>query len=253
MAKKEDIEIRKERNRKAREEAMAKAKRAERTRVILTIVISVVVAVAIGLIVYFSLRPEDAATTSGSNDDSTVSSAPSYLNSAPADQPKYEAVITVKNYGKITMELDPTYAPITVANFVKLAEDGFYDGLTFHRIMEGFMIQGGDPKGNGSGGSDQQIKGEFSQNGVNNPLSHKRGVVSMARASYSMDSASSQFFICHDDSTVLDGQYASFGVVTDGMDVVDKIAEDAEPTDDNGTIPRDQQPVIESITVKPLS
>ncbi|MBR0115012.1 MAG: peptidylprolyl isomerase, partial [Firmicutes bacterium] len=141
-------------------------------------------------------------------------------------------------------------APITVENFVKLAKSGFYDGLTFHRIMEGFMIQGGDPDGNGSGGSGENIKGEFSSNGVENSLSHTRGAISMARNSFDMDSASSQFFIVHEDSAFLDGDYACFGYVTDGMEVVDAIAEDAQPIDNNGTIPADQQPVITSITIE---
>lgn len=159
------------------------------------------------------------------------------------------AVIDVKDYGKITIELKPDVAPLTVENFKKLVNEHFYDGLTFHRIMEGFMIQGGDPLGNGTGGSDETIKGEFAQNGVENNLSHTRGVVSMARSN-DPNSASSQFFIVHEDSTFLDGQYAAFGVVTDGMDVVDKIAKDAKPTDNNGTITASEQPVINSITLE---
>ena len=161
---------------------------------------------------------------------------------------KHHVAITVRDYGTITVELDADAAPITVQNFLDLAGSGFYDGLTFHRIMEGFMIQGGDPEGTGMGGSDKTIKGEFSANGVENPLSHTRGAISMARSS-AMDSASSQFFIVQKDSTGLDGQYACFGYVTDGMDVVDAIAADAQPTDGNGTIPADQQPVIESVKV----
>ncbi len=156
--------------------------------------------------------------------------------------------ITVKDYGEIDLILNDEQAPITVANFVKLVEEGFYDGLTFHRIMQGFMIQGGDPLGNGTGGSDEEIKGEFSENGVENNISHVRGVISMARSS-DPDSASSQFFICDADSTFLDGQYAAFGVVTSGMDVVDKIAADANPTDSNGTITADEQPIIEKIEI----
>ena len=156
--------------------------------------------------------------------------------------------ISVENYGIITVELDGNEAPITVDNFVSLVNRGFYDGLTFHRIMDGFMIQGGDPEGTGNGGSNKKIKGEFSSNGVNNTISHKRGVISMARAK-DADSASSQFFIIQRDSTYLDGQYAAFGHVTSGMDVVDKIAHDAQPTDNNGTIPKDQQPVIKYIKV----
>ena len=159
------------------------------------------------------------------------------------------AVIDVKDYGKITIELKPEIAPITVENFKKLVSEHFYDGLTFHRIIDGFMIQGGDPLGNGTGGSDETIKGEFSQNGFENNLSHTRGVISMARSN-APDSASSQFFIVQQDSTYLDGQYAAFGVVTDGMDIVDKIAKDAKPTDGNGTISASDQPVINSITLE---
>lgn len=165
-----------------------------------------------------------------------------------AESGKHHVAITVRDYGTITVELDADAAPITVQNFLDLADSGFYDGLTFHRIMEGFMIQGGDPEGTGMGGSDKTIKGEFSANGVENPLSHTRGAISMARSS-AMDSASSQFFIVQKDSTFLDKQYACFGYVTDGMDVVDAIAADAQPTDGNGTIPADQQPVIESVKV----
>lgn len=168
--------------------------------------------------------------------------------SGSAESGKHHVAITVRDYGTITVELDADAAPITVQNFLDLAGSGFYDGLTFHRIIEGFMIQGGDPEGTGMGGSDKTIKGEFSANGVENPLSHTRGAISMARSS-AMDSASSQFFIVQKDSTFLDKQYACFGYVTDGMDVVDAIAADAQPTDGNGTIPADQQPVIESVKV----
>lgn len=161
---------------------------------------------------------------------------------------KHNVVITVKNYGEVALELDADTAPITVTNFINLVRDGFYNGLTFHRIMEGFMIQGGDPEGTGFGGSDETIKGEFSSNGVENNISHVRGVISMARSN-NPDSASSQFFIVHEDSTFLDGNYAAFGHVTSGMEVVDKIAEAAKPTDDNGSISKDEQPIIESIKV----
>ena len=171
--------------------------------------------------------------------------------SASAAEPigKYTAVIDIADYGAITLELDGDSAPITVANFVKLAKDGFYNGLTFHRIMDGFMMQGGDPKGNGTGGSEETIPGEFSANGYDNPISHARGTISMARAS-DPNSASSQFFICQADSTFLDGNYAAFGHVTEGMDVVDSICADAQPTDDNGTIPPEAQPIINSITIQ---
>lgn len=161
---------------------------------------------------------------------------------------KHHVEINVKDYGTIKVELDGDVAPITVENFLKLAGEGFYDGLTFHRIISGFMIQGGDPKGNGTGGSDENIKGEFSQNGVENNISHVRGTISMARSS-AMDSASSQFFIVHQDSPHLDGQYAGFGTVTEGMEVVDQICEDTPVTDSNGTVSSKDQPVIESIKV----
>ena len=175
----------------------------------------------------------------------TTSKAPA-ANEESQGVGTHHAEIEIQDYGTITVELDGDAAPITVQNFMDLANDGFYDGLTFHRIISGFMMQGGDPNGNGTGGSENTIKGEFSANGVENPLSHTRGAISMARAQ-APDSASSQFFICHADSTFLDGQYACFGYVTDGMDVVDAVCEAAQPTDDNGTIPADQQPVITEV------
>lgn len=161
----------------------------------------------------------------------------------------YTATIEVADYGTITVSLDETAAPETVANFVSLAQSGFYDGLTFHRIMEGFMIQGGDPNGDGTGGSGETITGEFSENGFDNDLSHTRGAISMAR-SEDYNSASSQFFIVQEDSTYLDGSYAVFGYVTEGMEVVDAICADAEPIDNNGTIAAGKQPVILSITIQ---
>ena len=141
-----------------------------------------------------------------------------------------KAKITMENGGAIELELYPDIAPVTVENFVSLAGSGFYDGLIFHRVISGFMIQGGDPLGNGMGGSDKNIKGEFAANGVANSLSHKRGVISMAR-SQNFNSASSQFFIMHADGEFLDGQYAAFGKVTSGIETVDAIAE--VPTDRN--------------------
>ena len=160
----------------------------------------------------------------------------------------HHAVITVKDYGDIKLVLDGDTAPITVKNFVELAKSGFYDGLTFHRIIKGFMIQGGDPKGDGTGGSDKTIRGEFSKNGVENNISHKRGVISMARLQDN-NSASSQFFIMHEDGDYLDGSYAAFGHVTEGMDVVDKIAENTPVTDSNGTVLKENQPIIEKIVI----
>lgn len=161
----------------------------------------------------------------------------------------YKVEIKVKEYGTIYLTLDGEEAPITVKNFVKLAKEGFYDGLTFHRVIDGFMIQGGDPDGDGTGGSSETIKGEFSSNGVNNTIKHERGVISMAR-SQENDSASSQFFIVHETSSHLDGNYAAFGKVTKGMDVVDKIVEDvASKGDDNGLLPKDNQPIIETVKI----
>ena len=162
----------------------------------------------------------------------------------------HHAEIVVQDYGTIRVELDGDTAPITVANFMKLAEDGFYDGLTFHRIMKGFMIQGGDPRKNGTGGSDEKIAGEFAANGYENNISHLRGTISMARAK-DYNSASSQFFIVHDDSVArsLDGLYAAFGRVTEGMEVVDAICEQVKPVDNNGTVTVDRQPIITSITI----
>ena len=160
----------------------------------------------------------------------------------------HHVTIDVQDYGTISLELDADTAPISVTNFINLANEGFYDGLTFHRIISGFMIQGGDPNGNGTGGSEKTIKGEFSANGVENDISHVRGVISMARAN-DPDSGSSQFFIVHEDSTFLDGQYAAFGHVTDGMDVVDAICEAVPVQDNNGTVAAADQPMITAVTV----
>ena len=160
----------------------------------------------------------------------------------------HHAVIHVKNFGDIKLVINSNVAPITASNFCNLADSGFYNGLTFHRIIPGFMIQGGDPNGDGTGGADKNIKGEFSANGVANPLTHSRGVISMAR-SQDNNSASSQFFIMHKDDPSLDGQYAAFGNVEEGMDVVDKICKDVHTTDSNGTVERKDQPVIESIDI----
>lgn len=158
----------------------------------------------------------------------------------------HDATIEVESYGTIKLQLNGTVAPVTVANFANLASSGLYDGLTFHRIIKGFMMQGGDPNGDGTGGSDRAIVGEFAENGHPNPISHVRGTISMARSS-APNSASSQFFIMQEDSVNLDGNYAAFGHVTDGMDVVDAICNSAEPTDGNGTIAKDKQPKITSL------
>ena len=156
--------------------------------------------------------------------------------------------ITIKDYGTVALELDADTAPVTVENFINLAEEGFYDGLTFHRIIDGFMIQGGDPAQSGSSKTAEPIVGEFASNGYENDISHKEGIISMARTQ-DPNSASSQFFITVADSEFLDGEYAAFGHVTEGLDIVKQIAKDAEPIDENGTIPFEAQPVIEQIRV----
>lgn len=159
------------------------------------------------------------------------------------------AKITVRDYGEITLLLDATTAPETVANFTRLASEGFYDGLTFHRICTGALIQGGDPNGDGTGGSGKTVKGEFSSNGHENDISHLRGVISMARSS-KYDSASSQFFICNADLTSLDGSYAAFGYVIEGMSTVDRINEQASKFCTDEVISyRALQPTIESIRI----
>ena len=154
-------------------------------------------------------------------------------------------VIEMENGAKIKLELYPEAAPITVKNFEKLARAGFYNGLIFHRVIEGFMIQGGDPTGTGMGGADEKIKGEFAQNGVNNPIRHTRGVISMAR-SMMKDSASSQFFIIHKDAPHLDGSYAAFGKVVEGIEVVDAIATTETDYSDRPLVPQ----VMKSVTIE---
>ena len=156
---------------------------------------------------------------------------------------KHIVELDIKDYGKITLELDADKAPITVTNFINLVNEKYYDGLKFHRIMEGFMMQGGDGK------DVKTIKGEFESNGVKNDISHVRGVISMARAD-DPNSASSQFFIVHEDSIFLDGQYAGFGKVTEGIEIVDKICQDTPVVDDNGTVLKGNQPIIEKITME---
>lgn len=189
-----------------------------------------------------------ASTSVASASAVPSSSASSCVTSASGEYASgtHHATIEVEGYGAIKLELDADVAPVTVANFAKLAGEGFYDGLTFHRIIEGFMVQGGDPNGNGTGGSDEKIVGEFSDNGHPNSISHVRGTISMAR-SQAYNSASSQFFIMQADTPSLDGQYAAFGHVTEGMDVVDAMCEAARPTDNNGTIAAADQPCIASV------
>ncbi len=217
--------------------------------------------IAAVLVLVLCLGGDKTPTYTTSDDGNTPTTAPAQVQDGAKHAPgsyssdtisgKHHVAIEVKDYGTIQVELDADVAPITVANFLNLAESGFYNGLTFHRIMEGFMMQGGDPQGTGMGGSDIEIKGEFIGNGVNNPLSHTRGAISMARAGYSMDSASSQFFIVHEDALSLDGQYACFGYVTEGMDIVDAVCaySTSVVVDDNGTVPAEDQPGITSVTV----
>lgn len=165
---------------------------------------------------------------------------------------KYSAVITVEDYGEIHLELDGDTAPITVQNFVDLANEGFYDGLTFHRVVEGFVIQGGDPSADGTGGSGKTITGEFTANGYQNNISHSRGVISMARLGNNYNSATSQFFIVLDDNakSSLDGLYASFGRVTKGMEIVDKIANETKIDDYySGLVAKQNQPKISSVKI----
>ena len=198
---------------------------------------------------YFETSGSDATDGAAGSDTTDATDGSSAAGDLDANA-IYYADIEIEDYGTITVQLDQEAAPITVANFVNLAESGFYDGLTFHRIWEGFMMQGGDPNGDGTGGSDEEIVGEFSANGYDNPLSHTRGAISMARSD-DYDSASSQFFIVHEDSTdSLDGLYAAFGYVTEGMDIVDAICEAAEPIDSNAMIATENQPVITSITIR---
>ena len=169
------------------------------------------------------------------------------LAAAAEDASDPVVVLRVADCGDIYVELYPAIAPVTVENFLSLVDSGFYNGLTFHRIISGFMAQGGCPLGNGTGGSGKNIKGEFKSNGVDNPLKHERGVLSMARSS-DKNSASSQFFIMHADASHLDGQYAAFGRVTSGMEVVDAICRNTPVTDGNGSVAAKDQPVIESVT-----
>ena len=187
-----------------------------------------------------------AEQAAASNQDQETATDPSSAGTESVGI--HHAQIEIEDYGTVVVELDGDTAPITVENFIGLVEDGFYDGLTFHRIIDGFMIQGGDPAQSGSDKTAESIVGEFSDNGYENDIKHTEGVISMARTN-DPNSASSQFFIMVGDADYLDGQYAAFGHVTEGYDIVKQIAKDAEPTDNNGTIPYDAQPVIESITM----
>lgn len=224
--------------------SFAKPQKSDKKKALIVTACAVVVFVSV--IIVFAITSNKPANNQAANTDLASTSATIGTEQAKGT---HHAEIDIKDYGVIKVELNGDVAPITVANFINLAKSRFYDGLTFHRIIDGFMMQGGDPLGNGTGGSDNEIKGEFSNNGVENNLSHTRGAISMARNSVSMDSASSQFFIVQSDSTFLDGDYACFGYVTDGMDIVDKICSDAVTTDSNGSVDAENQPVINSITI----
>ena len=237
---------------KAREEAL-KAQKAYKTKKTTITVIALVLALAclifgIILINQSCGYPNSILGSDNPTEESTVNNS---------FKVTHHAAIEVEGYGTIHLELYGEEAPETVNNFVTLAQKGFYDGLTFHRIMDNFMIQGGDPKGNGTGGYEvdgveQNIKGEFSANGVNNDIKHIRGTISMAREGNNNDSASSQFFIVHQTSTnnslSLDGNYAAFGMVTSGMRIVDKICYDVEEGS-NGAVNDSDKPIIKSITI----
>lgn len=184
-------------------------------------------------------------TACGGKTDATDTYTPPALDADTT----YYADIDIKDYGLITVQLNQEAAPISAANFVKLAEEGFYDGLTFHRIIADFMIQGGDPEGNGTGGSEGKIVGEFKTNGYDNELSHTRGAISMARSN-DKNSASSQFFIVHQDNESLDGKYAVFGYVISGIEVVDDICATVEPMNNNGVVAPEDKPIINSIKIR---
>lgn len=197
-------------------------------------------AAALACCSFASCGKQQEQTNSSADSAESSSAAVSAVDSeVTVQQDKPE----VKQLGSFVITLYPEYAPETCDNFKKLVEEGFYNGLTFHRVVDNFMAQGGDPSGNGTGGSDEKIKGEFAQNGVENSLSHTRGIVSMARSN-DFNSASSQFFICYnDDCTFLDGQYAAFGEVTEGMEVVDGFLEVERTQNSNGEYAMPKVPI----------
>lgn len=190
----------------------------------------------------------DSSSSSSSSSLGGLSETLKEFSSEELLSGKHHVEMDIQDHGTVTLELDADQAPVSVTNFIDLAKQGFYDGLTFHRIINGQFVQGGDPLGNGTGGPGYTIKGEFSANGVNNTLSHTRGAISMARTS-NFDGGGCQFFIMDSDYTGFDGQYACFGYVTDGMDAIDEICNMTEMQDANGTIAPDDQPVISEIRV----
>ena len=203
------------------------------------IAVKKIIALLLGLMMLCSLACAKEATSAPAAEKTETKEETNVDKTHPI------ATITMKDGGVIELELYPEIAPESVKNFISLSNSGFYDGLIFHRVIAGFMIQGGDPDGKGTGGPGYCIKGEFSANGVKNDLSHLRGVISMARAQ-PFDSAGSQFFICHADSQFLDGQYAAFGKVTSGLDVVDRIA---KTTTDSRDKPYKDQ-IMETVRVE---
>ena len=217
-----------------------------KTVMIRVLITAAIVLVLVGTYIILTNRDNDVTIGSGDNEINVNTSA----LLAEISNPYNPAVLLImEDESQIVIELFPDYAPLTVSNFVQLVEDGFYDNLTFHRIMHNFMMQGGDPVGNGTGGSDQLIVGEFSQNGIDNPLRHTRGAVSMARLGNDFNSASSQFFIVQADSSFLDNAYAVFGFIIYGMEDVDYMINSSNPLDSNGTILHAEQPVIRTAAV----
>ena len=224
---------------------------AQKKRPVLLCILALVVAVCV--VALSSGCSGEDASQAGDNAAPAQEQSSADITSVSEDDPYatgvHHATIEVEGYGTIEVALNANVAPITVSNFCHLAEDGFYDGLTFHRVVPGFMIQGGDPAGDGTGGSGATIKGEFSDNGVENSIPHVRGTISMARAS-DPDSASSQFFIMQETTPSLDGQYAAFGTVTSGMEVVDAICEKVVAADEqSGLVAPEDQPVITTVEV----
>lgn len=223
-------------------------------KTVITVIVTVVLIAAVAAIAYFATGGAKTDSAAGSAAEETAAADENVITYSEEEIPKENVKVKfeMENGGSFTAELYPEYAPQTVANFVKLAKEGFYDGLTFHRIVDGFMAQGGDPSGDGTGGSDNCIIGEFSANGfAQNTLSHTRGVISMAR-SQSNNSASSQFFICYSDDYAqsLDGQYAAFGKVIEGMETVDALCEVERTENSMGEKAIPVEPVvIKSVTV----
>lgn len=225
----------------------------QRTTIILCVVATVLIIAAVVAVIFamggFSSTGEEPDTTTPTSTvDMTLIQkeigSKEISDFVETNETTEYVKITVKDKGEMVVRLRADIAPITVANFQGLVGQKFYDGLTFHRVIKSFMIQGGDPKGDGTGNSDKKIKGEFTANGITNNLKHVRGVISMARAGYSMDSASCQFFICHADATFLDGDYASFGYVVAGMDTVDSVADVEVKANSSGEKSSPVEPVV---------